>query len=132
MRRKDGNDACRVDALVDLAIGLVEHLLQHQVIVDGRYEDADAGVRPSSIGDKTVEKTCAAGTLQVLLTAAAASMRRVPGLHQHRPVVGIDLDRLVEIATTARYWGSDRHGDEVATDVIDRQFGSCWQTLALG
>jgi hypothetical protein len=41
-------------------------------------------------------------------------------------------DRLVEIATTARYWGPDRHGDEVATDVIDRQFGSCWQTLALG
>jgi hypothetical protein len=40
--------------------------------------------------------------------------------------------RLVEIATTARYWGPDRHGDEVAVEVIDNQFGSCWQTLALG
>ena len=41
-------------------------------------------------------------------------------------------DRLVEVAITARYWGPDRHGDEVATEVIDGQFGSCWQRLALG
>lgn len=40
--------------------------------------------------------------------------------------------RLVEIATTARYWGLDRHGDDVAAEVIDNQFGSCWQRLALG
>jgi hypothetical protein len=41
-------------------------------------------------------------------------------------------DRLVEIATTPRYWGPNGNGDEVAADVIDRQFGSCWQRLALG
>ena len=40
--------------------------------------------------------------------------------------------RLVEIATTARYWGLDRHGDAVAVEVIDNQYGSCWRTLALG
>jgi hypothetical protein len=60
------------------------------------------------------------------------------GVEQFRDCIGAALssqlvyDRLVEIATTARYWGADHRGDQVAADVINRQFSSCSQTLALG
>jgi hypothetical protein len=41
-------------------------------------------------------------------------------------------DRLIELATTARYWDADRLGDSVADEVLSRQFGTCWQQMALG